>query len=155
MFYAQINSKNNLVGIDTCRIIKESYNSEDVQNIEVTEDIYNNAKQYGTNYYIYSNGQIIINPDYEAEQEEKRRQEFLASFFNTSLGWVSRKVHMKDGSIKDFLSDILPLLQIDVPIITYNIDGTQNVGVKVTSQFIEECKQQVLIDFYGVLQNDV
>ena len=61
---------------------------------------------------------------------------------------------MKDGSIKDFLSDILPLIQVGVPIITYNIDGTQNVNVLVTEEFIGECKQQVLIDFYGA-QNDV
>lgn len=86
------------------------------------------------------------------EEEEKRQEQFARDFFNTSLGYVSRKVHMKDGSIKDFLSDILPLLQVDVPIITYNIDGTQNVGVLVTNQFIEECKQQVLIDFYGALR---
>ena len=90
----------------------------------------------------------------EAEKEEQKRQEFLREFFPTSLGYVSRKVHMKDGSVKDFLTDILPLLQVDVPIITYNQDGTQNVGVLVTEQFIQECKQQLMIDFYGALQND-
>jgi hypothetical protein len=63
---------------------------------------------------------------------------------------------MQDGSIKDFLSDILPLLQTDIPIITYNEPDftkdelpTQNTNVIVTEDFINECKQQVLIDFYG------
>lgn len=91
---------------------------------------------------------------YTAEEiAQKQQEQFARDFFNTSLGYVSRKVHMKDGSVKDFLSDILPLLQVDVPIITYNLDGTQNVGVLVTAQFIEECKQQVLLDFYGAMTN--
>lgn len=90
----------------------------------------------------------------EEEIEEQKREQFAKDFFNTSLGYVSRKVHMKDGSVKDFLSDILPLIQENVPIITYNLDGTQNIGVLVTAQFIEECKQQVLIDFYGA-QNEL
>ena len=85
----------------------------------------------------------------EEEKEEQKQEQFRKDFFNTSLGWVSRKVQMKDGSVKDFLSDILPILEAGVQIITYNIDGTQNVGVIVTEQFIQECKQQVLIDFYG------
>ena len=91
----------------------------------------------------------------EEEKEEQRQERFRKEFFNTSLGWVSRKVHMQDGSIKDFLTDILPLLQENVPIITYNIDGTQNKDVMVTEQFLGECKQQVLIDFYGAMQNDL
>lgn len=90
----------------------------------------------------------------EEEQEQKRQEQFAKDFFNTSLGYVRRKVNMKNGSIKDFLSDILPLLQVDVPIITYNLDGTQNVGVLVTEQFISECKQQVLADFYGALESE-
>ena len=90
----------------------------------------------------------------EEEIEQQQQEQFLKDFFNTSLGWVRRAVHMKDGSVKDFLSDILPLIQVGVPIITYNIDGAQNVNVLVTEEFIEECKQQVLIDFYGA-QNDV
>ena len=90
----------------------------------------------------------------EEEKEEQRQERFRKEFFNTSLGWVSRKVHMQDGSIKDFLTDILPLLQENVPIITYNIDGTQNKDVMVTEQFLGECKQQVLIDFYGAMQNE-
>lgn len=90
----------------------------------------------------------------EEEKEEQRQERFRKEFFNTSLGWVSRKVHMKDGSIKDFLSDILPILEENAPIITYNIDGTQNIDVMVTEQFLGECKKQVLIDFYGAMQNE-
>ena len=112
--------------------------------------VYTEIIETEENYQLYE-GQYLT----EAEIAEKEQEQFARDFFNTSLGYVRRKVHMKDGSIKDFLSDILPLLQENVPIITYNVDGTQNTGVLVTAQFIEECKQQVLIDFYGAVANEV
>lgn len=111
--------------------------------------VYTDIEKTNINYELYE-GEYLTPEEIEQRQLEK----FQKEFFNTSLGYVSRKVHMKDGSIKDFLSDILPLIQENVPIITYNIDGSQNVGVLVTAQFIEECKQQVLIDFYGA-QNEL
>lgn len=111
--------------------------------------VYTEIIETEENYQLYE-GQYLT----EAEIQEKEQEQFAKDFFNTSLGYVRRKVHMKDGSVKDFLSDILPLLQVDVPIITYNLDGTQNTGVLVTAQFIEECKQQVLIDFYGAVANE-
>ena len=92
---------------------------------------------------------------YTAEEIEQQEQErFAREFFNTSLGYVRRKVNMKDGSTKDFLTDILSLLQVGVPIITYNADKTQNTNVLVTEKFINECKQQLLIDFYGAINNE-
>ena len=111
--------------------------------------VYDTIEETEENYQLYK-GQYLT----EEEIAEKQREQFAKDFFNTSLGYVRRKVHMKDGSIKDFLTDILPLLQVNVPIITYSIDGTQNVGVMVTEQFIQECKQQLMIDFYGALSND-
>ena len=112
--------------------------------------VYTSIEETDVNYQLYESEYLT-----QEEIEQKQQEQFLKDFFSTSLGYVRRKVHMKDGSIKDFLSDILPLLQADVPIITYNADGTQNTGVLVTTQFIDECKQQVLIDFYGAIQNDV
>lgn len=114
------------------------------------------VKQNHQNGYEIRETEDVLEAWGYTEEEIKKQQEeqFKKDFFNTSLGYVRRKVHMKDGFIKDFLSDILPLLQVDVPIITYNIDGTQNVGVLVTEQFIQECKQQLMIDFYGALAND-
>ena len=43
--------------------------NEDVLNIEVAEEIYNNIEKY-----IYLNGEIILNPNYEQEQEQKERE---------------------------------------------------------------------------------
>jgi hypothetical protein len=90
--------------------------------------------------------QITAIPEPTPEEQEA---EFNRQFFLTSLGYVRRSVSMKDGSHKDFLSDILPLLQVGVPILTYTRDLQQN-KVLTTEQFIGECKQQLLIDFYGV-----
>lgn len=93
---------------------------------------------------------------YKLTDEEKQAElleQFNKEFFNTSLGYVRRKVTMKDGTFKDFLTDIVPLLQVGVQIITYTLNGTeltQNTGVTVTEQFINECKQQVFNDFYGI-----
>lgn len=127
--------------------------------VEVTEEIYN-AVTAEPEKYIYSNGDIVENPDFETEQIEAREKMFNEEFFNTSLGYVRRKVTMQDGSIKDFLSDILPLLQVGVPIITYNkpdfetpATPTQNLNQIVTDTFINECKQQMLTDFYGAQAN--
>lgn len=165
MYYAQINSKNILVGIDQSNITADEYGSTDVQNIEVTEEIYNNAQQYGSNYYIYSNGEIVLNPNYEQEEAQKRQTDFETEFFNTSLGWIRRSVNMKDGSTKDFLSDLLPAISmalnsgIATPIITYKTpDFTHDITdwtiyqeiKQVTPQFIQECFNQLSADFGAV-----
>lgn len=135
---------------------KQAYGFE-IENYIATVDDAIWQQYSGTDKWDIIDGQFVDITDTEEYKEKKKKEqeeEFKKDFFNTSLGYVRRKVHMKDGSVKDFLSDILPLIQVDVPIITYNIDGSQNVGVLVTAEFIEECKQQVLIDFYGALQND-
>lgn len=111
--------------------------------------VYTSIEETDVNYQLY-NGQYLT----EEEIAEIKQEQFLKDFFNTSLGYVRRKVSMKDGSTKDFLTDILPLLQENVPIITYNADGTQNTEVMVTETFINECKQQVLRDFYGAIVNE-
>lgn len=89
--------------------------------------------------------QIVRLPQPTPEEQEA---EFNRQFFNTSLGYVRRKVTMQNGDKRDFLCDILPLLQVGVPILTYTRDLQQN-SVFATEQFINECKQQMLTDFYG------
>ena len=142
-YYAFIKN-NEIIGVGECPCSGDGLTA-----VEITKKTFGNI-----DHYKWDGSNVVLNTHYEEEQAEKERQRFLKDFFNTSLGWVRRAVHMKDGSIKDFLSDILPLIQPGVPIITYNIDGTQNLNVLVTEEFINECKQQVLIDFYGA-QNDV
>lgn len=100
-------------------------------------------------FYIIQDSKLINNPNYEEDKQKQEETLFNQSFFKTSLGYVRRKVTMKDGTVRDFLSDILALLQVGTPIVTYNKDLTQN-KVIATEEFLAECKQQMLIDFYGV-----
>lgn len=91
----------------------------------------------------------VTEEDYKAQKAQEEQEERAKQFFNTSLGYVKRKVTMATGDVRDFLFDIKPTLQVGVPIITYNLDGTQNRGVVVTEEFLAECDRQVYIDFYG------
>ena len=113
--------------------------------ILVTKELGDLIKANPENYVI-DNGEVREKTPAEKQAEEEA--EFNRQFFNTSLGYVRRAVTMQDGSKKDFLSDILPLLAPGVPVLTYTRDLVQS-RVIVTEQFINECKQQVLIDFYG------
>lgn len=83
-----------------------------------------------------------------AEKEAEEEAEFNKQFFYTTLGYVRRQVTMKDGSKKSFLTDILPLLVVGVPVLVYDRELNQT-RVQVTEAFINECKQQLLVDFYG------
>ena len=115
---------------------------------------------------IMENGKPIVNLNYENELMEKRKKLFEQEFFNTSLGWIRRKVNMKDGSKKDFLSDLL--LQIKaglelgqvVEIITYSQpDFSQEISEEymislqarknATLEFIGECLNRTVMDFGG------
>lgn len=77
-YYAQINSKNILVGIGNAPLIKDEYGSENVQNIEVSEEYYNNWITHGQNYYVYINDEIVINPEWDNIQLEKAKADKIA-----------------------------------------------------------------------------
>lgn len=74
-------------------------------NFPVTEEMYNNAEIFGSNYYKYSDGKIILNTDYQQEQEQKERER-IAQLFLTAAD-VERAIY-KDKGI-DF-DDILEML---------------------------------------------
>lgn len=132
------------IQIDNDKIISYSnLPSQDYENIEVSKDFYDYFVANQSNFYVVD-GQIT-----EKTQQEIIEEVLAEQFFNTSLGNVRRKVTMKDGSTRDFLSDILPLLQVGVPILVYT-NQLEQLRVLVTEQFINECKQQMLQDFYGV-----
>lgn len=108
--------------------------------------------EYGKkNCRVIDTGDMLIAYDLiDKTQEEVDADVFSRLFFKTSLGYVSRIVHFVDGHTENFLSDVLPILKEGIKIITYNADGTQNRNVAITEQFIQECKEQKLKDFYGV-----
>jgi len=109
-------------------------------------------------------GVPVINEHYEDEMAEFRRQKFEKEFFETSLGWIRRSVNMKDGSKKDFLSDLLLQIKaglemgVDVKIIAYNqpdfyqdeteeyMETLQN-KISATPEFVAECLNRTVLDF--------
>lgn len=108
---------------------------------------------------------IYGTPEYEAIKAQERETEFNKSFFNTSLGYVRRSVTMADGTKKDFLSDLLPVISMGVQggqvvhILTYDkppfsedvTDWTKyQHQVTVTAQFIQECFMQLSNDFLPI-----
>lgn len=108
--------------------------------------IQNNHKQ---GYKIENADNALLAWGYSDEELKEQEQEQRAKdFFNTSLGYIKRKVTMTNGDLRDFLFDIKPTLKIGVPIISYNLDGTQN-KVLVTQKFLDECERQIYFDFYG------
>ena len=74
MYYAQINSKNILTCIDTSILTTDEYGSINVQNIEVAKEYYDNYQLYGNDYYIYDNGEIVVNPEYETIKLNEAKQ---------------------------------------------------------------------------------
>lgn len=114
MYFAQINSKNILVDIDQSNLTEDEYGSVDVQNIEVSEEIYNNAQQYGSNYYIYSNGEIVLNPNYEQEQQAKERERLDA--LTLTPADVERALYKAKGmdfeDLKTLIAQQIPTIDI-------------------------------------------
>lgn len=68
-YYANINSNSEITAFDLCIMTVDEYGSSNVQNIEVDDNTYENALRYGKNYYIFSGGKILLNPNYEEEKQ--------------------------------------------------------------------------------------
>ena len=113
---------------------------------------------------ILSSDKVIIDENYEQKLANERKETFEKEFFSTSLGWIRRNVRMKDGSSKNFLSDLLmPVkagleLGVDVMIITYKTPDFKNdlnsdymlslqERKPATSAFVQECLTQLVNDF--------
>lgn len=64
-YYARINSDTNSID-GTGNVIATSDN---ITNIEITEEVFNNIDRY-----IWNGSEVVINPNYEEEQAEKERQ---------------------------------------------------------------------------------
>lgn len=103
---------------------------------------------------------------YLQQQAEYRKDVFEKEFFQTSLGWIRREVKMKDGSTRNFLSDLLLQIKagldmgINVDILTYKLpDFTREMDEdyiktlqetkQATQNFIQECLLQTVTDWEG------
>ncbi len=125
-----------------------------------------NEFQNNPEIYTIAGGVLDYVENYQELILQKRRENFEREFFETSLGWIRRKVSMKDGSVKDFLADLLlPIkagmeLGQNVEIITYRTpDFSRVLDVEymktlqeskfANPQFIQECLLQTVKDFRG------
>ena len=50
-------------------VSEATFKGENVQNIEITEEVFNNI-----DHYIWNGSEIVLNPNYEEEQAEKERE---------------------------------------------------------------------------------
>ena len=125
-----------------------------------------NMNEYSENkdLYVIENGELLKVPNPQEVIYQKNKADFEKEFFQTSLGWIRRKVRMKDGSVRDFLADLLlPIkagmeLGNEVRIITYNepdfylkpddeyMKSLQEIKI-ANYEFIQECLLQTVQDF--------
>jgi len=126
--------------------------------------------QQHPDFYCIKEGKLDYIENYEEIIVQKRKEQFEKEFFNTSLGWIRRRVTMKDGSIKDFLVDLLMPIKAgmdlgqNVELITYNtpdftkeptldyMESLQEIKF-ATFEFIRECLFQTVHDF-GLLEEN-
>lgn len=133
----------------------------------VTDEVYNNFQADPDRYKVEDNHlvDIIDTEEYKRIKADEREASFNKSFFSTSLGYVRRAVTMTNGTTKDFLSDLLPVISMgvksgsQVKILTYDKppfdhdveDWTEyQHQVMVTPQFIQECFMQLSNDFLPI-----
>ena len=81
--------------------------TEGVLNIEVTEEIYNNIEKY-----IYKDGEIVINENYELELAEARKEEFLKQFFKIDGYGYFRKQPKGYGSAVESLNTAFNIVTV-------------------------------------------
>ena len=104
MYYAQINSQNKLVNIDISTILTDEYGSGNVQNIEVSEEVYNSYKNDNLSY-IWNGSEIVVNPNYE-EQSQEREFERVGELTMTALDFITflRQCGLTLEQIRAYLS---------------------------------------------------
>lgn len=64
--------------------------NEEVQNIQVTEEVYNNYIN-DPNLYIWNGSEVVENPDYEEIKANERKTEFESKFIQTIWGWYRKQ----------------------------------------------------------------
>lgn len=116
--------------------------------LEITEQQNETIQSDTQNYYFLVNGKIKAKNRLEYDQQEY----WNANFFNTSLGWIRRKPVMKDGTVKDFLNDCLPIIKMGLTeaglpqgaVIRY---ATPDYKQELTSEYIETLQDNSAITY--------
>lgn len=107
MYYAFIEN-NKINGIGQCECLNEN-----IQNIEITEEVYNTIKEDKLRY-VWDGTDIILNPNYEQEKEQEQRQELDA--LTLTPADVERALYSAKGMDFDDLKALIAqqLPQVDI-----------------------------------------
>jgi hypothetical protein len=97
-YYAFIQNEK-IINTGQCKCL-----NEDVLNIEVDFDIYNNIEKY-----IYQDGELVLNPNYEKEQEQKERER-IAKLYLTGAD-VERGIYQAKGMDFDDIVEMVETMQ--------------------------------------------
>lgn len=85
--------------------------TESIINIEVSKDIYNDYNENPLKY-IYKDGEIVLNPNYEQELAEARKEEFLKQFFKIDGYGYFRKQPKGYGSAVESLNTAFNIVTV-------------------------------------------
>lgn len=86
MYYCLI-KENKIISVGECPC-----DSDGCICLEITEEQFNTILEKGNNYYIYQDNELVINPEYEEELANGRKQLFLKDFFKVDgYGYYRRQ----------------------------------------------------------------
>lgn len=152
-YYAHVDSHNELVGMDTSILVEDGYGSLNVQNIEVSKAVYKNKEQY-----IYQNGSIVKNPNYEAEALIEAKQnkynealEGANDFINNEACFQfdeNNSIEATDGNIAKFTAYALGFSSGSLEVV-YWTSKEDNV-IELTALDV-----QTILTGLGEIQSDV
>lgn len=115
MSYYAVITNNEIKGKGQC-----SCTGDNTFSVEITEEVYNNLEQY-----IYSDGKIILNPNYEQEKAQKE-SERIGELTMTALDFIGVLEHYG----LDYATQIKPFLESQ-PDLDKQLKYCQNVYCKV------------------------
>lgn len=126
-------------GCGQCKVL-----NEDILNIEVTEEIYNNIEKY-----IYKDGEIVINENLELELAEARKEEFLKQFFKIDGYGYFRKQPKGYGSAVESLNTAFNIVTVlgNLPANTLTFYAEPDFTIP------EQCTEEWLVE--NAIKNEV
>ena len=102
-------------------------------NIEITEDVYNNLEMYK-----YQDGEVILDPDYEAKQEAKEKER-VANLTMTSLDFIT----------------FLETLGLSLEAISSWLDRPENLRVKTQLTYCQNVYCGVVLQLLPLTLGDI
>lgn len=139
MAYYVFIRNNEISGTGQCRCL-----DDDIQNLKVTEEIYNNIEKY-----IYKDGEIVINENLELELAEARKEEFLKQFFKIDGYGYFRKQPKGYGSAVESLNTAFNIVTVlgNLPANTLTFYAEPDFTIA------EQCTEEWLVE--NAIKNEV